>query len=163
MAKETDIRHRFITDPRIANTIIDALEERIAALEAAIATSPLPDVTADDNGDVLTVVEGAWDKATPSGGGGNVAIIEGTLDQSTGVATASYSEIGNAISAGKLPVLKIGPAPYTNFYVYQSRYSDDGQWLYLFTGFLVQNNSTTLYQMSVDPSGTITPTQKTIG
>lgn len=29
--------------------------------------SGLPDVTADDNGDVLTVVEGAWAKKTPSG------------------------------------------------------------------------------------------------
>lgn len=31
--------------------------------------SSLPEVTADDNGDVLTVVEGAWAKAAPSGGG----------------------------------------------------------------------------------------------
>lgn len=31
--------------------------------------SSLPDVTSDDNGDVLTVVDGAWAKAAPSGGG----------------------------------------------------------------------------------------------
>ena len=30
--------------------------------------SDLPEVTADDNGDVLTVVSGAWAKAAPSGG-----------------------------------------------------------------------------------------------
>lgn len=32
--------------------------------------SSLPEVSAADNGDVLTVVEGAWAKAAPSGGGG---------------------------------------------------------------------------------------------
>ena len=30
--------------------------------------SGLPEVTSDDNGDVLTVVNGSWDKAAPSGG-----------------------------------------------------------------------------------------------
>lgn len=159
MAKETDIRHRFLADPKIANKFMDEVEDRLAALEEG---GGLPEVTATDNGDVLTVVNGAWGKATPSGGGGNVAIIEGTLDQQAGTATASYQEIGDAISAGKLPVLKIGAAPYTNYYVYQSRYANDGDWLYLFTGFMIQNNATTLYLMSVDSSGVITPTTKTI-
>ena len=33
--------------------------------EASSARFKLPDVTADDNGDVLTVVNGSWNKATP--------------------------------------------------------------------------------------------------
>lgn len=44
--------------------------------------SDLPAVTAADNGDVLTVVNGAWDKAAPSGGG--VLVVHdanGTLDK----------------------------------------------------------------------------------
>lgn len=42
--------------------------------------SGLPAVTSDDNGDVLTVVEGQWAKAAPSGGVLVVTDIEGTLD-----------------------------------------------------------------------------------
>lgn len=36
----------------------------------AAPSSQLPAVTASDNGNVLTVVEGAWAKAAPAGGGG---------------------------------------------------------------------------------------------
>ena len=41
--------------------------------------SSLPEVSADDNGDVLTVVEGEWAKAAPSGGGYD-AIINFSVD-----------------------------------------------------------------------------------
>ena len=40
---------------------------RVADLEDG---GTLPAVTSSDNGDVLTVVNGEWDKASPSGGGG---------------------------------------------------------------------------------------------
>lgn len=43
--------------------------QRIADAIEGGGGSDLPAVTSDDNGDVLTVVNGAWDKATPSGGG----------------------------------------------------------------------------------------------
>lgn len=45
--------------------------------------SGLPAVTAADNGDVLTVVNGAWDKAASSGGGGVlvVNVTDGTCDK----------------------------------------------------------------------------------
>lgn len=43
--------------------------EVIEALSALVgSTIELPAVTSDDNGDVLTVVNGAWSKAEPSGG-----------------------------------------------------------------------------------------------
>ena len=45
----------------------------------------LPEVTEDDNGSVLTVVEGTWDKAEPSGGSGGVPVFTaiGTYNNST--------------------------------------------------------------------------------
>lgn len=79
---------------------------------AAIATkagSGLPAVSATDNGDVLTVVEGAWAKAEPSGGG--AVVIEGTV--SAEVTGFSFTMIGKTIgdlsaliSAGKDIILK---------------------------------------------------------
>ena len=38
--------------------------------------SNLPEVTSDDNGDVLTVVDGAWAKAEPGGGGARIVKID---------------------------------------------------------------------------------------
>ena len=51
----------------------------VALLNAAAAQSPaeLPAVTSDDNGDVLTVVDGAWGKAAPGGGGATVVHYSG--------------------------------------------------------------------------------------
>ena len=69
-------------------------------IEIGGSSSELPSVTAEDDGDVLTVVSGAWAKATPSGGGGGVLAIgfsdENTLDK-------TWKEIHDAVSDGKLP------------------------------------------------------------
>lgn len=50
---------------------------------AAAAPNVLPTVTAEDNGDVLTVVDGEWAAAAPSGGSGVLVVtdIDGTLDK----------------------------------------------------------------------------------
>lgn len=157
--KEMDIRHRFLAGPKIANKFMDEVEDRLTSLEEG---GGLPEVTSANNGDVLTVVEGVWNKATPSGGGGNIEFIEVTIDEQTSVATASYSDIGAAITAGKLPVLKVGSAPHTSFYVYQSSFVDDATWCYLFTGFNAQNIPITLNLWSVAPSNVITIERLTI-
>lgn len=75
-------------------------------LIAKIATiagggSGLPEVTAEDNGDVLTVVEGAWGKAEPSGG--SVLVVDGTINPNAGVATLSKS--GREIATAGVPVI----------------------------------------------------------
>ena len=49
------------------NQIVDALEE--IKKVAPSGESPLPAVTQDDDGYVLTVVDGEWNKAQASGGG----------------------------------------------------------------------------------------------
>ena len=77
----------------------------------------LPDVTSDDNGDVLTVVEGEWAKAAPSGGG--VLIVtdtDGTLDKTWQEihdamplafidGGGAYYLIGTAVSSGNAYVV----------------------------------------------------------
>lgn len=60
--------------------------------------SDLPAVSAADNGDVLTVVNGAWDKAAPGGGGG-VLVVRGNPDNLTTL-DKTYNEIFTALSAG---------------------------------------------------------------
>jgi len=67
----------------------------------ATPVAELPAVTSDDNGDVLTVVEGAWAKAEPSGGSQNILIITGTYSDSTLIdLSMTYSEIQAARQNG---------------------------------------------------------------
>ena len=78
--------------------------------------SSLPEVTSADNGDVLTVVEGAWSKAEPSGG--REFVITGdltpTMDASgaitalawSNISVSSADEVNAAIEAGKPVVLR---------------------------------------------------------
>lgn len=59
----------------------------------------LPPVSAEDNGDVLTVVDGAWAKAAPSGGGGGAFVVnmdaQNTLDK-------TWQEIYDAATSGQV-------------------------------------------------------------
>lgn len=69
--------------------------------------SSLPAVTSDDNGKVLTVVNGARDKATASGGG-DVFDITYDVDNTTITNISKTTlEIINAIKAGKRIVCNI--------------------------------------------------------
>lgn len=52
--------------------------------DAAPSGSGLPEVTSADNGDVLTVVSGEWAKAAPSGGGGEILYVTLLWDDNVG-------------------------------------------------------------------------------
>ena len=74
------------------------------ALSGGGGGSDLPSVTAEDNGDVLTVVEGAWAKASPSGGGGCMKITASEVEGSV-VLDKNYSEISEAFDSGVFPYI----------------------------------------------------------
>ncbi len=88
------------------------------------AGDELPAVTATDNGNVLTVVEGAWAKAAPSGGGGGVFPIGLVWDDeaSVTVMNKTVQEIMDAANSGKM------------LWVYHS--SGDGDPIYEMYGFV---------------------------
>lgn len=69
-----------------------------AAWATPSSGSSLPTVTADDNGDVLTVVEGAWAAASGGGGGGDSLKI--TFDEN-GVSDTTWQQASDALAAGK--------------------------------------------------------------
>lgn len=80
----------------------------------------LPEVTEDDNGNVLTVVEGVWDKAEPNGGsGGGVFMVEmGPITDGSTVTElkATWQEIYDAFTSGKLVIAyRVRTAPDESF------------------------------------------------
>lgn len=79
--------------------------------------SGLPAVTSDDNGDVLTVVDGAWDKAAPSGGSEIFEVVFEAVYDDGIVVTSNHTaaEILAAKNAGKYVTSKAlfwGAEPY---------------------------------------------------
>lgn len=67
--------------------------------------SSLPAVTAADNGDVLTVVDGAWDKAAPTGGGGGLLVVK--LDNEFNI-DKTYADIEAAVAEGDAVIVVNG-------------------------------------------------------
>lgn len=107
-----------ILDKDTHNTLVDALKSggigyteadgtvhKISDTYASGGGSSLPEVTSDDNGDVLTVVEGAWAKAAPSGGAMLVTLTYDTVaDDGTYTADKSYADIHAALASGSVVV-----------------------------------------------------------
>ena len=92
----------------------DLTNTTVRILKAAAEPSVLPEVTSADNGDVLTVVDGAWSKAEPRGGnfvvsadfaigeeGGSPTISFSNLDK-TGAEIIEAASAGNVILRGEI-------------------------------------------------------------
>lgn len=86
-----------VADLKVNAELIDALSD---VAGGGGGGSSLPPVTSADNGDVLTVVDGAWNKAAPSGGG---LVVNLSYDDATGVYTAGTKAgvIFSALEAGQ--------------------------------------------------------------
>lgn len=81
----------------------DVLTVVSGAWAKADPPSSLPTVTSDDNGDVLTVVEGAWAKAAPSGG---LFIVTADVDENDDITLdKTLAEIIAAYKAGQFPIM----------------------------------------------------------
>ncbi len=78
------------------------MEQNLLEIAENKDEAALPAVTAEDNGNVLTVVEDAWGKAAPSGG--DVLVVSFSADPNTGTITAdkTYADTMAAINANKL-------------------------------------------------------------
>lgn len=77
--------------------IIEAVKEKASGGGGA----GLPEVTAADNGDVLTVVEGAWAKADAPSGGALVIGINYDEQAEIQSLNKTWQEIYNAMSSGR--------------------------------------------------------------
>ena len=78
-------------------TRMEMLFKKIAERLTNIASGILPAVTASDNGDVLTVVNGAWDKAAPGGGGASALVAEVLIEEATEYLDKTWQEIVDAM------------------------------------------------------------------
>lgn len=87
--------------------------------------SSLPSVTASDNGDVLTVVEGAWAKATPSGLQVDYILQDG--ESGVTIESGTFTDISAKLKNGE-PVIGIWRSvfedAYETDYITQHTYDD---------------------------------------
>lgn len=99
-----------VSDPQAGDTLKYDGKQWVAGT----AARGLPAVTGDDNGKVLTVVEGAWAPAAGGGGGGGMVVPEFTfaLDAKTGQVTGAtcdmtYAQVLAAVEADQCVTAKV--------------------------------------------------------
>ena len=87
--------------PPVAASLEEKLMLDIADRIDDIEGGTLPNVSSTDNGNVLTVVEGSWAKAAPSGGGSDIFIADFYWGDDSYECNHTFAEIAEAYETGK--------------------------------------------------------------
>lgn len=96
-----------VSDPQSGDTLKFDGKQWVAGA----AASGLPAVSGDDNGKVLTVVEGEWAPAAGGGGGGTL-IVEVTVGSNGETFNKTAGEIYEALEAGTFVLAKWPESEY---------------------------------------------------
>lgn len=111
--------------PPSSNAVYDALQNTIE----------LPPVTAEDDGDVLTVVSGAWAKATPSGLQVDYILQDG--ESGVTIESGTFTDISAKLKNGE-PVIGIWRSvfedSYETDYITQHTYDDYSKQIFFSNG-----------------------------
>lgn len=87
----------------------------------------LPEVSATDNGQVLTVANGVWAKAQPQGGSGGTLYVTTAVEGDDTVLSTTYADIEEAVDNGLTVVLKLDQSDqHAVTYYFASLYSLNG-------------------------------------
>lgn len=96
-----------------------SITKHIGGLEGG--ESELPTVTSDDNGNILTVVEGVWDKAEAPSGNNDFVVTYTYNEETEQLETeTTFAEISSAFESGKNIIAK------DDSDVYYLQYCSDG-------------------------------------
>ena len=102
--------------------LYDTISDLIEVCGKIAISAELPSVTSDDNGDVLSVVDGAWAKAEP--GGGNSPMVVTCVKKSIGSRividniSASYEDISEAVTNNVPVVLYVKEGAANKTFIY---------------------------------------------
>lgn len=128
-----------------------------------LGQTELPPVNSDDNGKVLGVNNGAWDKVdAPSGGGSDTLFAHFTLSGESVVCDCTVSEVNEAIEAGKEVVgvftnNRASLSGVKKYIIYGDEYILYFSFIDLYTGG--SGNKLYVYNISMEaPAGTISKT-----
>lgn len=100
--------------------------------------SDLPAVSAADNGDVLTVVNGVWDKAAPGGGGGGGVLFVNATDDPvnhTYTLNKTAKEVIDAYLAGQTVIVSYDIPSQTSSYGSVVGCEEAGGFFYIYAMF----------------------------
>ncbi len=148
-----DIIDYVVTTPHNSNkavlsTMLDDIGEK------------LPAVTTEDNGKVLTVVNGTWNKAEASGGGAGFFVVKTTnYDQDEGTWSRidhTFAEIRDALNNGSIPILMVADGNAIDEVYHFDNANSIGTRIEFIRTSVDSNNVATTSIIVINSDGTIT-------